>query len=122
MPVERRGPTGSQRLRQHGRQGPRDNRVHRSARPEAEALRQGEGREGLAGLGLYGHVAKAETLHTAYALAKQADGAPGIDGVSLADIEEAGGEEFLCESRGGLVTRTSMQLRGARVDNTRRWG
>src|SRR5437870_1358232 len=116
MPVERRGPTGSQRLRQHGRQGPRDNRVHRSARPEAEALRQGEGREGLAGLGLYGHVAKAETLHTAYALAKQADGAPGIDGVTFAAIEEAGAEKLLAELRDALVTRTYVPLRNRRVE------
>ena len=114
--MERRGPTGSQRLRQHGRQGPRDNRVHRSARPEAEALRQGEGREGLAGLGLYGHVAKAETLHTAYALAKQADGAPGIDGVTFAAIEEAGVEKFLAELRAELVTRTYRPLRNRRVE------
>ena len=51
MPVERRGPTGAQRLRQHGRQGRDDNGAHQSARPAAEALRQGEGREGLAVLG-----------------------------------------------------------------------
>src|SRR5262249_41626773 len=45
-----KGP-GAQRLRQHGRQGRDDNGAHQSARPAAEALRQGEGREGLAGLG-----------------------------------------------------------------------
>ena len=53
--------------------------------------------------GLYVHVAKSETLHTAYALAKQADGAPGIDGVTFAAIEDAGGETFLAELRAELV-------------------
>src|SRR5207245_3795055 len=66
--------------------------------------------------GLYGHVAKAETLHTAYALAKQADGAPGIDGVTFAAIEEAGVEKFLAELRGELVTRTYRPLRNRRVE------
>ncbi len=40
--------------------------------------------------GLYVHVAKLETLHAAYALAKQDNGAPGIDGVTFAAIEAAG--------------------------------
>jgi hypothetical protein len=47
------------------------------------ALRQGEGREGLAVLGLYVHVCKLETLRAAYSIAKQNDGAPGIDGVTF---------------------------------------
>ena len=66
--------------------------------------------------GLYGHVAKAETLHPAYALAKQADGAPGIDGVTFAAIEEAGVEKFLAELRAELVTRTYRPLRNRRVE------
>src|SRR5438034_841097 len=66
--------------------------------------------------GLYGHVAKAETLHTAYALAKQADGAPGIDGVTFAAIEEAGVEKFLAELRAELVTRSYRPLRNRRVE------
>src|SRR5437867_9467017 len=66
--------------------------------------------------GLYGRVAKAETLHTAYALAKQADGAPGIDGVTFAAIEEAGAEKFLAELRDELVARTYRPLRNRRVE------
>src|SRR5205823_3136265 len=57
-----------------------------------------------------------ETLHTAYALAKQADGAPGIDGVTFAAIEEAGVEKFLAELRAELVTRTYRPLRNRRVE------
>jgi RNA-directed DNA polymerase len=66
--------------------------------------------------GLYVHVAKVETLRTAYTLAKQADGAPGIDGVTFAAIEEAGVEKFLAELRDELVTRTYQPLRNRRVE------
>jgi RNA-directed DNA polymerase len=66
--------------------------------------------------GLYVHVGKLETLQAAYALAKQANGAPGIDGVTFAAIEEAGVEAFLAELRDELVTRTYRPLRNRRVE------
>ena len=66
--------------------------------------------------GLYVHVGKLETLQAAYALAKQANGAPGIDGVAFAAIEEAGVEVFLAELRDELVTRTYRPLRNRRVE------
>src|SRR5207245_9568750 len=66
--------------------------------------------------GLYGHVAKAETLHTAYALAKQADGAPGIDGGTFAAIGEAGGGECLGQPRAGVVTRPCRPVGKRRVE------
>jgi RNA-directed DNA polymerase len=65
--------------------------------------------------GLYVHVGKLETLQAAYALAKQANGAPGIDGVTFAAIEEAGVEAFLAALRDELVTRTYRPLRNRRV-------
>ena len=37
--------------------------------------------------GLYVHVAKLETLEESYRIAKENGGAPGIDGVTFADIE-----------------------------------
>ena len=37
--------------------------------------------------GLYVHVCKLDTLHEAYRLAKQNNGAPGSDGVTFAAIE-----------------------------------
>src|SRR5947199_9145261 len=40
--------------------------------------------------GLYVHVCKMETLRAAYAMAKQNDGAPGIDGVTFEAIEAQG--------------------------------
>src|SRR2546427_11878725 len=65
--------------------------------------------------GLHVHVVKRETLRTAYALAKRNNGAPGIDGVTFAAIEEAGVDEFLAELRDELVTRTYRPLRNRRV-------
>ena len=66
--------------------------------------------------GLYVHVAKLETLHAAYALAKQDNGAPGIDGVTFAAIEAAGVEGFLAQLRDELVSRTYRPLRNRRVE------
>jgi RNA-directed DNA polymerase len=40
--------------------------------------------------GLYVHVCKRDTLYEAYRMAKENDGAPGIDGVTFAAIEESG--------------------------------
>src|ERR1700692_2135550 len=47
--------------------------------------------------GLYVHVCKLETLRAAYALAQKNDGAPGVDGVTFADIEAQGVEAFLVQ-------------------------
>jgi hypothetical protein len=65
--------------------------------------------------GLYVHVAKLETLRAAYDLAKQKNGAPGIDGVTFDAIEATGLETFLAELRDELVTRTYRPLRNRRV-------
>ena len=56
--------------------------------------------------GLYVHVCKMETLRKAYALAKNNDGAPGVDGVTFAVIEAQGVEAFLGQIRDELVGRT----------------
>jgi len=66
--------------------------------------------------GLYVHVAKLETLQAAYDLAKQKDGAPGIDGVTFEAIEAAGVEAFLVTLRAALVTHTYVPLRNRRVE------
>jgi RNA-directed DNA polymerase len=66
--------------------------------------------------GLYVHVGKLETLRAAYAVAKQNDGAPGIDGVTFEAIEAAGVEGFLAELRDELVARTYRPLRNRRVE------
>src|SRR5215831_15301209 len=66
--------------------------------------------------GLYGHVAKLETLRAAYDLAKRNNGAPGIDGVTFDAIEVGGLEAFLAELRDELGTRTYRPLRNRRVE------
>jgi len=66
--------------------------------------------------GLYVHVCKRETLGAAYAMAKENNGAPGIDGVTFEAIEEAGVEGFLAQLRDELVTRPYRPLRNRRVE------
>src|SRR3989442_1921630 len=66
--------------------------------------------------GLYVHVSKLETLRAAYAVTKQNDGAPGIDGVTFEAIEAAGVEPFLVQLRDELVSRTYRPLRNRRVE------
>jgi RNA-directed DNA polymerase len=56
--------------------------------------------------GLYVHICKMETLREAYQMAKSNNGAPGIDGVTFAAIEESGPEIFLKQIRDELVTNT----------------
>jgi len=56
--------------------------------------------------GLYVHICKMETLREAYQMAKANDGAPGIDGVTFAAIEESGPEIFLRQIRDELVAHT----------------
>jgi RNA-directed DNA polymerase len=64
--------------------------------------------------GLYVHVCKIETLREAYRLAKNNDGAPGIDGVTFADIEAGGAERFIEQIRGELISETYLPMRGRR--------
>jgi len=45
--------------------------------------------------GLYTHVWKLEVLREAYRLAKENDGAPGVDGVTFAQVEAGGAEKLL---------------------------
>ena len=68
------------------------------------------------GWGLYVHVVKLETLRAAYAVAKEHNGASGVDGVTLAAIEGAGAEQWLAELRDELVARTYRPLGNRRVE------
>jgi RNA-directed DNA polymerase len=65
--------------------------------------------------GLYVHICKMETLRQAYALAKENDGAPGVDGVTFAAIEAQGVEAFLEQIRDELAQRIYKPL-PARAD------
>jgi len=61
--------------------------------------------------GLYVHVCKLDTLREAYRLAKENNGAPGIDGVTFEAIEADGVEQFLQQLQDELVTRTYRPMR-----------
>jgi len=68
--------------------------------------------------GLYVHVCKPETLSRAYALAKANNGAPGIDGVTFATIEqsEGGVDAFLAQIRTELLSRTYQSTRNRKKE------
>ena len=66
--------------------------------------------------GLYVHVCKMETLRTAYAMAKENDGAPGSDGVTFEVIEAQGVECFLEQIRDELIQRTYRPLRARKKE------
>ncbi|TDQ72042.1 group II intron reverse transcriptase/maturase [Paraburkholderia silvatlantica] len=54
--------------------------------------------------GLFVHIAKRETLEEAYRIARRNGGAPGIDGLSFADIEASAPGVFLAEIQADLKT------------------
>jgi RNA-directed DNA polymerase len=66
--------------------------------------------------GLYVHVCKMETLYEAYALAKKNNGAPGIDGVTFAAIEDSGVEAFLKQLQDELAAHRYRPLRNRRKE------
>jgi RNA-directed DNA polymerase len=66
--------------------------------------------------GLYVHVCKMETLYEAYRMAKENDGAPGIDGVTFEAIEESGVESFLRQIRDELITSTYRPMRARKKE------
>jgi len=64
--------------------------------------------------GLYVHVCKLETLQAAYKLAKENNGAAGIDEVTFAAIEEAGVSDFLVALQAELIAQTYRPIRNRR--------
>jgi group II intron reverse transcriptase/maturase len=66
--------------------------------------------------GLFVHVAKIETLEEAYRAAKRNGGAPGIDGQTFADIEQAGRAATLEVIREDLITGRYTPMPNRRVD------
>src|SRR5437660_9108904 len=66
--------------------------------------------------GLYVHVCKVETLRAAYEMAKQNDGAPGVDGVTFEAMEAQGAEALLEQLRDELTGRTYKPLPARRQE------
>jgi RNA-directed DNA polymerase len=61
--------------------------------------------------GLYVPVGTMETLREAYGMAKANNGAPGIDGVTVEDLEASGGQPVLEQRRDERVARTYQPMR-----------
>ena len=72
--------------------------------------------------GLYVHICKMETLREAYQMAKSNNGAPGIDGVTFAAIEESGPEAFLEQIRNELAANTYRPMPAREEGNSERRG
>jgi RNA-directed DNA polymerase len=66
--------------------------------------------------GLYTHVWKLDTMEEAYRLAKENNGAPGVDGVKFAQIEAEGLPEFLAALSQELREKSYRPLPCRRVD------
>src|ERR1700723_4222791 len=66
--------------------------------------------------GLYVHVCKMETLRAAYEMARQNDGAPGVDGVTFEAIEAQGVEALLEQLRDELTGRSYAPLPARRQE------
>ena len=62
------------------------------------------------------HLCKEETLQVAYRLARQNNGAPGIDGVTFAMIERDGVDSFLAGIREELLQETYLPMRNRRKE------
>ncbi len=66
--------------------------------------------------GIYVHIVKVETLEASYLQAKQQQGSAGSDGVTFADIERAGRQQFLQELHDGLRDGTYRALPQRKVE------
>jgi group II intron reverse transcriptase/maturase len=66
--------------------------------------------------GLFVHITKIETLEEAYRAAKRNGGAPGIDGQTFEDIEQAGRASFLAAIREDLETGRYEPMPNRRVE------
>ena len=64
---------------------------------------------------MYVHICKLETLQEAYKLAKQNNGAPGIDGVTFSDVEAGGLNKFLVEIQAELLNRDYRPIDSRKV-------
>jgi len=66
--------------------------------------------------GLYVRVCKTETLREAYEMAKENDGAPGVDGVTFEAIEAQGADALIEQLRNELIGRTYVPLPARRQE------
>lgn len=65
--------------------------------------------------GLYVHICKLETLRESYKLAKQNNGAPGIDGVTFKDVEASGIDKLLAEIQIELINKSYRPMDSRKI-------
>lgn len=65
--------------------------------------------------GLYVHICKIETLKESYKLAKQNNGAPGIDGVTFKDVEASGLDKLLAEIQAELIDKSYCPMDSRKI-------
>ena len=65
--------------------------------------------------GLYVHICKLETLRESYELAKQNNGAPGIDGVTFKDVEASGIDKLLAEIQSELLDKNYRPMDSRKI-------
>src|SRR5262244_1264760 len=111
MPVERRDPTGRNAFDNMGGRGAMTKTPIRLQDLRRRIYAKAKAEPSWRFWGLYVHVCKLDTLREAYRLAKDNNGAPGIDGVTFAAIEAEGVEIFLQQLQDALVTRTYRPMR-----------
>src|SRR5947209_9181474 len=95
-----------QELQQHGRQGRMRNTPISLQDLRRRLYVKAKTEPAWRFWGLYVHICKMETLQEGYQMAKANNGAPGIDGVTFAAIEESGVQGFLQQIREELINRT----------------
>jgi len=117
MPVERRGLAAQQVLANTGGRGEMTKAPIRLQDLRRRLYVKAKAERTWRFWGLYVHVCKRETLWEAYQLAKQNNGAPGVDGVTFQAIEAEGREKFLEQLREELVQRRyrPRRLRKVRI-------
>lgn len=65
--------------------------------------------------GLYVHVCKLETLRESYNLAKQNNGAPGIDGMTFKDVEASGIDKLLADIQLELINKNYRPMDSRKI-------
>jgi RNA-directed DNA polymerase len=65
--------------------------------------------------GLYVHICKIETLRESYKLAKQNNGAPGIDGVTFKNVEASGIDKLLAEIQSELIDKSYYPMDSRKI-------
>lgn len=117
MSAERRDPTfGSPLTTTEGRDGMKKTSISLQDLRRRRIYAKAKSDKHQRFWGLYVHVCKMETLRAAYEMARQNNGAPGLDGVTFETIEESGMEAFLISIQDELLSGMYLPMRNRRKE------